>query len=277
MATAPWYIETCVNAPLPVMSPTAQSLLARAHPLVGLDHLEVVAEPDGVQADEVEVGLPAGRDEQLLGGDLLRAEVEGEPVVAVRDRRHLHARHARRSPRPRTPSSAGRRPPAPRPPPAGRRPRRPSRRRRTGRTPARTRSRSAHRPARSRTSAARSAATASRLVQYGVPCRPSIGGAAGAVPVFSTTPLRATYVVLADADPSRAVEDASAADERRAVVLEPLDRDGVVPVVGGLLADPPGDRTPVGPHAGRAAEVRHLAASATTCAAAIIIFDGTHP
>ena len=38
-------------------------------------------------------------------------------------------------------------------------------------------------------------ATASRLVQYGVPSRPSIGGAVGRVPVFSTTPLRATYVV----------------------------------------------------------------------------------
>jgi hypothetical protein len=35
----------------------------------------------------------------------------------------------------------------------------------------------------------------SRFVQYGVPASPSIGGVAGSVPVFSTTPLRAVYVV----------------------------------------------------------------------------------
>src|SRR4029078_5680196 len=39
--------------------------------------------------------------------------------------------------------------------------------------------------------------TASRLVQYGVPSRPSIGGAVGRVPVLSTPPLPGAYGVPA--------------------------------------------------------------------------------
>ena len=56
-------------------------------------------------------------------------------------------------------------------------------------------------------------ATASRLVQYGVSARPSIGGALGVVPVLSTMPLRATYVVPPTATPSGPGEAAGAAHE----------------------------------------------------------------
>ena len=41
---------------------------------------------------------------------------------------------------------------------------------------------------------ASSARSTSRFVQYGVSASPSIGGAAGSVPVFSTTPFAAVYV-----------------------------------------------------------------------------------
>ena len=40
---------------------------------------------------------------------------------------------------------------------------------------------------------ASSARSTSRFVQYGVSASPSIGGAAGSVPVFSTTPFAAVY------------------------------------------------------------------------------------
>ena len=102
-------------------------------------------------------------------------------------------------------------------------------------------------------------ATASRLVQYGVSSRPSIGGAPGRVPVLSTTPLRGDVRRVADDDAARPVEAGVAADEPRAAVLEPLDGDRVVPVVGGLLAHPPGDLGPVGLDLRGAGEVGHPA------------------
>ena len=101
--------------------------------------------------------------------------------------------------------------------------------------------------------------TASRLVQYGVPSRPSIGGAAGRVPVLSTTPLRATYVVPSTRTRPGPVQHAAAAMETGSAVLEALDRDRVVPVVGGLVAHPAGDLGPVGLHRRGPTEVGDLA------------------
>ena len=63
----------------------------------------------------------------------------------------------------------------------------------------------------------------------------------------------------ADADPAGTGEHAPAAHEAGAAVLEPLDRDGVVPVVGGLVTDPLGHRCPVGLDPRGAAEVGDLA------------------
>ncbi len=120
--------------------------------------------------------------------------------------------------------------------------------------------------------------TASRFVQYGVSARPSIGGTAGAVPVLSTTPRRATYVVPSTSTRPGPDEGAAAAHEGGAALLQPLHGDLVVPVVGGLVADPSGDRTPVGGHRRGSAEVGHPTGAAPSVpAAAIIIFDGTQP
>ena len=120
--------------------------------------------------------------------------------------------------------------------------------------------------------------TASRLVQYGVSARPGIGGAAGAVPVLITIPFVAVYVVPPTSTRPSPASTPAAADERRAGVLEPLHRDRVVPVVGGLVADPRRDRRPVGAdRATMPAIVFTRPASRRVWAAAIIIFEGTQP
>ncbi len=93
--------------------------------------------------------------------------------------------------------------------------------------------------------------TASRFVQYGVPARPSIGGADGSVPVFSTTPRLAMYVVPSDLHGPRAGEPGRTAHERDARVHEPVDGHLVVPVGGGLVADPDVHRRPVRRHRAR--------------------------
>ena len=94
----------------------------------------------------------------------------------------------------------------------------------------------------------------SRLVQNGVSASPSIGGVAGRVPVFSTTPFDASYVSPPTSTTPGPVSRAVAAHEADAGVLEPLHRDRVVPVVGGLVADAGVHRSPVGAHVGRAGQ-----------------------
>ena len=55
---------------------------------------------------------------------------------------------------------------------------------------------------------------------------------------------RLTAVGERDPDPAGAVEPSDPVVDGRAGVLEPLDRDRVVPAAGGLLVEPPGHRGP---------------------------------
>ncbi len=60
-------------------------LLTDAQPLVDGHGPRARVEPDRLQADVVEVGRPAGRDQHLVGGQRLpRVEAEGEGAVGVR-------------------------------------------------------------------------------------------------------------------------------------------------------------------------------------------------
>ena len=89
--------------------------------------------------------------------------------------------------------------------------------------------------------------TASRLVQYGVSASPSIGGAAGRVPVLSTTPrARRRTSWPADRRPGPAARRARPRPRTngRPASSSRFDRDRVVPVVGGLVADAARDRRP---------------------------------
>src|SRR5207244_6716806 len=52
-----------------------------------------------------------------------------------------------------------------------------------------------------------------------------------------------------DRDLSRPGQPSGAAYEMTALLLEALDRHPIVPVIGRLLADPPGDRAPIRRHA----------------------------
>ena len=70
-AIAYWYIDTCVNAPLPVTSPIAQSPVAGPHPVVHLDGASGGVEADGLEAEVVEVRDAAGGDQHLVGDQLL--------------------------------------------------------------------------------------------------------------------------------------------------------------------------------------------------------------
>ena len=94
----------------------------------------------------------------------------------------------------------------------------------------------------------------SRLVQNGVSARPSIGGRGGPGAGVEHDALRRLEGLAVHLDGPRAGEPAVAADEPGARVLEPLDRDGVVPVVGGLVADPGVHGRPVGAYVGRAGQ-----------------------
>ena len=119
--------------------------------------------------------------------------------------------------------------------------------------------------------------TASRLVQYGVPSRPSIGGAAGRVPVLSTTPLRATYVV-----PPTRTRPGPSSTPRPRWKRAPLSSRRLTATVSSqssvassrtrrATSDQSGSTVAVPPKSGT------LRAAATTWAAAIIIFEGTQP
>ncbi len=61
-------------------------------------------------------------------------------------------------------------------------------------------------------------------------------------------------LLLVDLDPARPGDRRAAAHEVAALAGEAIDGDLVVPGVGGLLADPAGDRRPVGLDLGRAGE-----------------------
>src|SRR5205814_3606550 len=65
--------------------------------------------------------------------------------------------------------------------------------------------------------------------------------------------------LFTDGHPARAGEPAEAAHEPAALLDEPLDGDLVVPVVGGLLADPLGDRAPVRLHGRETGQARNAA------------------
>ena len=172
----------CVNAPLPVMSPIAQSPVAGAHPLVDVERPGVRVEPDGLQAEVGEVG-PCARPRRAA----CRRSAPGRRRSTV-NCPSAYDTDDDRSPRSSTwmPSPANdlgdqrRRPPAPPERPAGRRPRP-----RVTRTPNRANTCASSAPIApppmhdQRRRAASSSLTASRLVQYGVSASPSIGGAAG--------------------------------------------------------------------------------------------------
>ena len=68
---ADWYIETWVNAPLPVTSPSDPEPSAGPHPLVDLDGARGRVEADGLEAEVVEVGGAPRGDQQLVGVQLL--------------------------------------------------------------------------------------------------------------------------------------------------------------------------------------------------------------
>ena len=119
--------------------------------------------------------------------------------------------------------------------------------------------------------------TASRLVQYGVSASPSIGGTAGSVPVLSTTPFAATYVVSPTSTrpgpvrrpwprTNRAPDSSSrstAAASFQSSVASSRTRAATADQSGCTCAVPPNSGT--------------RCTSATWWAAAIIIFDGTQP
>ena len=73
---AAWYIATWVNAPLPVMSPTAHSpSAARSRSSTAMAPGGLV-EADRADAERREVGAAAGGDQQPLGGRLARRRRE---------------------------------------------------------------------------------------------------------------------------------------------------------------------------------------------------------
>jgi hypothetical protein len=65
---------------------------------------------------------------------------------------------------------------------------------------------------------------------------------------------RGSVPVAVDLDDVGGEQSPAAADEGSALADEAIDRHGVVPVVGGLGADPGGDRSPVGRYGRRAGE-----------------------
>ncbi len=80
----------------------------------------------------------------------------------------------------------------------------------------------------------RSASMASRLVQYGVPARPGMGGMAGAVPVPMMIPRLRLQHVAAHGDLAGRGDLAVAAEQPAALAGEPVGGHRVIPVVGRL-------------------------------------------
>jgi hypothetical protein len=117
---------------------------------------------------------------------------------------------------------------------------------------------------------------ASRLVQYGVSASPGIRRRGGAVPVATTMAREAAKTRSSTPTRLGPTDPAGAPDEPPALALEALDREGVVPVVGGLLADAPRDRAPVRRRAVPAMPDTWVV-STSRFAARIIILLGTQP
>ena len=195
-ATFAWYIDMWVKAPLPTMSPIAHSLSpARIRASVSTDRA-VGVEPDRLEAEVGDVGPPAGRDEQPVGREVERGaagvgERHREPAVGVVHRPDLRAgehldavgRHRARDDLRRLRLLERRGCAA---------------RASTSETvvPKRAKAWASSAPIApppmTTIEAGRSGvASTSRLVQNGVSARPSTGGAAGEVPVLSTTPREA--------------------------------------------------------------------------------------
>ncbi len=99
------------------------------------------------------------------------------------------------------------------------------------------------------------------------------------VPVLSTTPRGGGIPRAGDLDDARRpTSRAVAPHEAHAGLLQALDGDAVVPVVGRLVADAGEDGAPVGHDLGRAGEAcRPGAPRRAVFAARIAIFDGMHP
>jgi hypothetical protein len=91
------------------------------------------------------------------------------------------------------------------------------------------------------------ASTASRLGQYEVPASPSIDGTVGSAGADHHRTPRLEHP-LTDLHPARSGQAAPAADEPAALAHQPLHRDLVVPVVGGLVPDPRRHRRPARRH-----------------------------
>ena len=145
-------------------------------------------ETDRVQADVAEVRAPPGRDEQPLGASASPSATSrvNRPVVTRPSR--CRRRRAPRCPLARTPRRAARglgllqrQQPVGRLDDASPGPR-------TGRMTCASSTPMAPPPMTTREPGASVASIASRLVQYGVPASPSIGGTAGSVPVLSRLP-----------------------------------------------------------------------------------------
>ena len=88
----------------------------------------------------------------------------------------------------------------------------------------------------------------------------------------------AAYTSVVDLDLAGTDDGGRAPHEPAALAGEPVDRDLVVPVVGGLVADPPRDRRPVGLHRATCpARPGMRRASASALPARIIILVGMQP
>ena len=149
--------------------------LAGPHPLVDLDGCASGSSPT-VSRPRSRGWPAAGGDQELVGRSSPRSVVTWNRAVVV-DPLDVDAGLAPGCPRRAKTSSAARWPRAPPRPGSGRRPPARSPRPRTGRRPAPAPRRSARRRSRPATRAGSATFTTSRLVQYGVPSSPSIGGA----------------------------------------------------------------------------------------------------
>ncbi len=80
-----WYMDMCVNAPLPVTSPIAHTPVRRAHPAVGGYGPGRLVQADRGHAERGQVDPAPGGDEQPLGGYGAHAQVDGEVAAVVAD------------------------------------------------------------------------------------------------------------------------------------------------------------------------------------------------
>ena len=77
MTMPAWYMDMWVNAPLPVMSPSAHTPGAARMWLVHRDGPQALVDAHRAGADPGEVGAPAGGHQQRVTGEVLPA-VQGD-------------------------------------------------------------------------------------------------------------------------------------------------------------------------------------------------------